>query len=307
VPAGAVLPLDDETAIVKVKRTQRPARLDGYEGLSGALAETLRSVGIRSSVAAPVVVDGRLWGAVTASTTSDDLFPEGAEHRLGRFAELVAQAIANAEANDELRASRARLVEAAHDERRRIERNLHDGAQQRLVALSLTLRLAQGKLETDPDATAELLAAATGELAQALEELRELARGIHPAILSDRGLSAALQALATRAPLPVELVELPEERLPEAVEAAAYYVVAEGLTNVAKYAQASAATVRVARRNGTAVVEIADDGVGGADATLGSGLRGLADRVEALDGHIEVSSEPGTGTTIRAAIPCSAA
>jgi PAS domain S-box-containing protein len=204
---------------------------------------------------------------------------------------------------EELRHSRKRLVQAGDAERRRLERNLHDGAQQRLVSLSLALRLAQAKLESAPEEASNLLGAASDELAQALEELRELARGIHPAVLSDRGLSAALEALAGRAPLPVD-VHAPEERLPPPVEAAAYYVVSEALTNVAKYAQASAVGVTITRLNGHAVVEVADDGVGGADPLQGSGLRGLADRVEALDGRLHVESSPGRGTVVRAEIPC---
>jgi PAS domain S-box-containing protein len=204
---------------------------------------------------------------------------------------------------EELRRSRARIVEAASAERRRLERNLHDGAQQRLVSISLFLRLAEGKVETDPAGARDLLARASDELAHALEELRELARGIHPAILTDRGLEPAIQALVTRSPVPVTLAEAPEERLPENVEAAAYYVVSEALANVAKYAQASAATVRVARLDGRTVVEVADDGIGGADPTRGTGLRGLADRVEALDGILQVESRPGAGTTVRAEIP----
>jgi signal transduction histidine kinase len=204
---------------------------------------------------------------------------------------------------EELRASRARIVEAGTHERRRLERNLHDGAQQRLVALSLTLRLAQGKVHTDPEKANELIDAAQQELTLALGELRELARGIHPAVLSDRGLGAALEALAGRAPIEVDLAELPGDRLPEAIEAAAYFVVAEALTNVAKYAHASQATVRVVRRNGHAVVEVADDGIGGADPDRGSGLRGLADRVSALDGRMSLDSPAGAGTRLRAEIP----
>jgi PAS domain S-box-containing protein len=203
----------------------------------------------------------------------------------------------------ELRKSRARIVEAGDAERRRLERNLHDGAQQRLVSISLALRLVQAKMEKTPDEAAEILTNASNELGLALQELRELARGIHPAILSERGLDAALEALAARAPLPVELSP-PEERLPAPVEAAAYYVVAEALTNVAKYADASSVSIRVQRMNGKAIVEVADDGVGGADATAGSGLRGLVDRVEALDGRLQVVSPPGGGTQIRAEIPC---
>ncbi len=204
---------------------------------------------------------------------------------------------------EELRRSRARIVEAGVQERRRLERNLHDGAQQRLVALSLTMRLAQAKVRKAPEQAETMLAAAQEELRRALEELRELARGIHPAVLSDRGLQAAVEALAVRSPLPVRLVEVPGERLPEPVEAAAYFVIAEALTNVAKYAQASQATVSVVRDNGSAVVEVRDDGVGGANPDRGSGLRGLADRVGALDGSLSLDSPPGSGTTLRAEIP----
>jgi signal transduction histidine kinase len=204
---------------------------------------------------------------------------------------------------EELRASRARIVEAGTAERRRLERNLHDGAQQRLVALSLTMRLAQSKLRKDPDTAEQLLTGAHEELARALEELRELARGIHPAVLSDRGLEPALEALAGRSPVPVELAGTPRERLPPAVEAAAYFVIAEALTNVVKYANASQARVEVSRGNGHAIVEVADDGCGGADPDRGSGLRGLADRISALDGTLELRSPQGAGTLLRAEIP----
>ena len=202
----------------------------------------------------------------------------------------------------EVRASRSRIVEAADAARRRLERNLHDGAQQRLVALSVTLRLAQSQLGKDPEQACATLDAAREELALALDELRELARGIHPAILTDRGLAAALDALATRSPVPVE-VETAVDGLPPAVEAAAYYVVAEALANVAKYADAERVLVRVAQEDGSAVVLVEDDGRGGADPQAGSGLRGLADRVEALDGTLAVHSPPGVGTWIRAELP----
>ena len=205
---------------------------------------------------------------------------------------------------EELRASRARIVQAADDERRRLERDLHDGAQQRLVTLALNLRLAAAKLETDPEAAAALLSETATELGEATTELRELARGLHPAVLSDRGLRPALEALAGRAPLPVELDASQPERLPEAVESASYFVVAEALTNVARYAHASRAEVSVSRENGEVEVSIRDDGIGGADPEAGSGLRGLADRVAALDGRLEVVSPPGGGTTVRAVIPC---
>jgi signal transduction histidine kinase len=205
---------------------------------------------------------------------------------------------------DELRASRERMLRIGVEERRRLERNLHDGAQQRLVSMALNIRLARSKLNEDPLTADKLLASAGDELDAALEELRELARGLHPAVLSDRGLGTALETLASRAPVPVELAALPEERLPEAVELAAYFVVAEALTNVAKYSHASHATVGVTRDNGRVTVEVADDGVGGADPDHGTGLRGLADRIAVLEGKLEIDSERGRGTTIRARIPC---
>jgi len=206
----------------------------------------------------------------------------------------------------ELRRSRARLVEAGDAERRRLERNLHDGAQQRLVSLSLWLRIAQSKLESDPEEAAKVLATASDELGHALDELRELARGLHPALLTDRGLVPALHALCARSPLAVQFHALLEERLPDAVEAALFYVAAEALTNVAKYAHASETHVRVARVHEIAVVEVEDDGIGGADPRGGSGLNGLADRVEALDGELRVLSSAGRGTIVRAEIPAPA-
>jgi signal transduction histidine kinase len=203
----------------------------------------------------------------------------------------------------ELRESRARIVEAGYAERRRVERDLHDGAQQRLVALALDLRMVRTKLETDPAGAAELLEAASAELGSATEELRELARGIHPPVLTDRGLAAALEALAKRAPLPVKVESDMPDRAPAAVETAAYFVASEALTNVARHAQAQHAVIRVSRRDGILRLEISDDGAGGADVTAGSGLRGLADRVGALDGSLEVESRPGAGTTVRAKLP----
>jgi signal transduction histidine kinase len=203
----------------------------------------------------------------------------------------------------ELRSSRARLVDAGNEERRRLERDLHDGAQQRLVALSMKLRLLAPRIRSDPDAAEVLVAAATAELALSVDELRQLAHGIHPAVL-DHGLTVALESLVGRSTLATALsIELPD-RLPHAVETAAYFVVAEALTNVAKYAQASAVNVRVCRGIDGAVVRVSDDGIGGADDARGSGLRGLADRVEALDGWLRVSSPSGEGTTVTAVIPC---
>jgi signal transduction histidine kinase len=226
--------------------------------------------------------------------------------RLEKFTSLVAVALANAEAREQLTASRARIVQAGDAERRRLERNLHDGAQQRLVSLSLRLRVAQSQVAADPAAAAELIGEASDELALGLEELRELARGIHPAILTDHGLTPAVEALALRSTIPVEVHGLPPERLAEPIEAAAFYVVSEALANVAKYAAASHAQVDLTRHDGVLRVEVTDDGVGGADAGGGTGLRGLTDRVEALGGHFHVTSERGRGTTVRAELPLEA-
>jgi signal transduction histidine kinase len=240
---------------------------------------------------------------LAVGTRSDEPLPASVEQRLCDFADLVAQALANADAYEQLAASRARIVEAEDAERRRLERNLHDGAQQRLVALAVDLRLIAATLEKDPEAARRTLTAAQDELAKGLEELRELARGIHPAVLTDHGLGPALQALVKRSPVPVEITDLPEQRLAGPVEAAAYYVVAEAITNVAKYAHATCVTVSVRDSPEGATVTVADDGVGGADAALGTGLRGLADRVEALDGHLYLDSPPKSGTRISARIP----
>jgi len=249
------------------------------------------------SVAAAPVRDraGRVLGNMVAYTDIGERHAQAAEvHRLND--ELHARV-------EELAASRARIVAAGDVERRRLERNLHDGAQQRLVALSYSLQRALAKVDADPAAARALLGEAAEELGRALQELRELARGLHPAILTDRGLRPAVDALAARAPLPVEVEEIPDERLPEPVEAAAYYLIAEALTNVAKYAQASAVRVRIAAGAGDLVVEVSDDGVGGADPAAGSGLRGLADRVEALGGALAIVSSAGAGTVLRARIP----
>jgi signal transduction histidine kinase len=302
-PVGTSLDLDGDTALAKVLRTGAAQRVEGYDAVSGSLAERLRNFGYRAAVAAPVTVAGGLWGALVASTTSDEPLPEGVEQRLCDFADLVGQALANADARERLAASRAELVAVGDAERRRFERNLHDGAQQRLVSVALELGMVDSKLGNDPEAARKLLSTAQEDLAQGLEELRELARGLHPVLLSERGLGAALDALLARTPVPVEIAALPEQRLDAPVEAAAYYVVAEAITNVAKYAEASHATVSITQSNGSATVTVSDDGVGGADPSGGSGLRGLAARVEALNGRLHVESPPEQGTCIRAEIP----
>jgi PAS domain S-box-containing protein len=303
VAVGTHVALDGPTVAARILRTGRAARLDSYEGLTGSTANLLRSLGFRSAVGAPIHLSGGLWGAVLVSTVEEDTFPEGAERRIADFSDLVSVALANAHARRELTASRARIVEAGDAERRRIERNLHDGAQQRLVAVAVTLRRTEGELERGTaDATA-LLRAARAELGEALAELRELARGIHPAILSERGLVPALEMIAGRCELPVELSAELTDRLPEPVEAAAYYLVAEAMTNASKHARASIVRVEVARDEGSAVVRVSDNGVGGANQRGGSGLRGLRDRVEALGGTLTLDSPAEHGTAVTARIP----
>ena len=272
-------------------------------GHASRTEEPSAELGLRFVIAAPVIVNARLLGALTAMRPGGEAFPPGAEARLRNFSDLAAQSIANEQAHEEMRASRARIMHAADQAREKLERNLHDGAQQRLVAVSISLRLALSKLDEAPDEARTLLAAASDELMQAMEELRELARGIHPSVLTERGLGAAIEVLASRAPLAVSIENELEDRLPGPVEAAAYYVVAESLTNVAKYAEASQVDVRVRCQNGSAIVEVVDDGIGGAEASRGSGLRGLTDRVEALDGRLGVESPSSGGTRIRAEIP----
>jgi signal transduction histidine kinase len=302
IPVGTSLDLDGDSVVARVLRTGDAQRVR-YDEASGSLAETLRSSGYRAAVAAPVTVAGGLWGALVAATRSEEPPPAGIERRLRDFADLVGQALANADARERLAASRAELVAVSDAERRRFERNLHDGAQQRLVSVALELGMVGAKLDEDPQTARDLLSTAQDDLAQGLEELRELARGLHPVLLTERGLGAALDALLARTPVPVEIAELPERRLEPSVEAAAYYVVAEAITNVAKYANATHTTVSVTQAGGRATVTVSDDGVGGADPPTGSGLRGLAARVEALGGRLDVDSPPGRGTRIRAEIP----
>jgi signal transduction histidine kinase len=300
-PVGATLPLDSDTAAPRIRRTGRPMRVDAFVPGPGRLAEALRNLEFTAAIGAPIVLDGHLWGALILRASAP--FPAGAEDRLQEFAELAAQALANAEAREQLAASRARLVSVSIAERRRLERNLHDGAQQRLVSLALLLRLATRHLADAPDRARRELTLASEELEHALAELRELARGLHPAVLTDHGLEVALKSICDRAPLPVDLaIELPSQPT-EAVQAAAYYVVTEALTNVAKYAHATSAGVRLEADDGTVTVEVTDDGVGGADPRQGSGLNGLADRVEALGGDLDIDSPPRHGTRIHVRLP----
>jgi signal transduction histidine kinase len=245
-----------------------------------------------------------MWGAV--GIASAEPLPAGTEARLHGFCELVSLAVASAQARADLSASRARLVKAGDEQRRKLERNLHDGAQQRLVSLALTIRLARRQLETKPEAVAASLEGAAKELDLALEELRELARGLHPAALTDQGLGPALASLAMRLPIDVD-VRAPAERLSENIEATAYYIVSEALTNVTKHAQATQAKVEMTTTDNMLKFEITDDGRGGADPAAGSGILGLRDRAEAVGGTLFVISPPGKGTVVTAQLPISGA
>ena len=305
-PVGMSVPVEGETVTAKLHRSGRPERVDDYGGVDGELAALLLQFGIKSAVGAPIKVAGRLWGAIMAVDAEPYAFPEGTEERIGEFAKLVTAALANADAREQLAASRARIVAAGYEERRRLERDLHDGAQQEFVSAALSLSLAQDKLSRAPDEARRLLDQAREQLQAGLRDLRQLAAGIHPSILTDRGLGAALEALAARSVVPVELSSLPAGRLPAAVETTAYFVVAEALTNASKHGRCLHAEIGVRVAQDAAIVEIRDDGVGGADPSGGTGLRGLADRVSALGGELDVNSPSGIGTAITARIPLTA-
>jgi signal transduction histidine kinase len=303
---GTRFSLDGLSIARGVKESGGPVRVDSFGQDAGAIAREARTVGIRSSVGCPIVVGGRLWGVIAASTKREEPFPPDTEAQIGRFTELVATAVANAEAHAELTASRARIVATADETRRRIERDLHDGAQQRLVSLALRLRTVAAVVPPELGEVHQELASAGTELDEILGDLRELSRGIHPAILSEGGLGPALRTLARRSAVPVELQMATEGRLPERVEVTAYYVVAEALTNVAKHAEASLVQVEVAATDGRVRLDVRDDGVGGADPGRGSGLVGLKDRVAATGGTLRVDSRPGQGTSLLVELPLDA-
>ncbi|HEY2958974.1 MAG TPA: GAF domain-containing protein [Actinomycetota bacterium] len=293
----------DGTVSGLVLETGQPARIGSYADAPGAAPEAAREMGWRSSAGVPVRVEGRLWGVLAAASRSEQPLPPETEQRLAEFAQLVAAAIANADSRAQLAASRARIVATADATRRRIERDLHDGAQQQLVSLALQLRAAQAAVPPELGEHRAELGRVVDGMTSVLDGLREIARGIHPAILAEGGLGPALRTLARRAPVPVELGVDAEERLPEPVEVAAYYVVAEALTNAAKYARASNVKVGVDLRGGLLRVAVSDDGRGGADPARGSGLLGLKDRVEAIGGSLSLQSPRGKGTTLIAELP----
>jgi signal transduction histidine kinase len=299
---GTRFSFEGENVSAMVLRTGRAARVE-YENAPGSVAAHMRKLGLRSGVGAPIVVDSRVWGAAIVASSRPEPLPADTEARVGDFADLVATAIANAATRAELAASRARIVAAADSARRRFERDLHDGAQQRLVSLGLGLRTAEASVPSDLHPLREQISDIVSGLTGVSEELREISRGIHPEILSKGGLGPALRTLARRSAVPVQLDLRVDRRLPESAEVAAYYVVAEALTNAAKHARASEVNVRVEAEDAHLRLSIRDDGIGGADSAKGSGLVGLIDRVEALGGTMAISSQAGSGTSLDVKIP----
>jgi signal transduction histidine kinase len=301
-PVGHRAKLGGRNVSTLVFQTGRAARIDDHAGASGPIGEDARALGLRAAVGVPVSVEGELWGLMVVGSRAEPL-PAGTEAQLARFTELAATAIANAQAQAGLTASRARIVATADATRRRIERNLHDGAQQRLVSLALNLRAAQAAAPPKTGDLGQHLDEVAAGLDDVLDELREIARGLHPAILAEGGLRPALKTLARRSAVPVDLDIHVDRRLPEPVETAAYYTVSEALTNAAKHARATAADVQVAESNGNLHIHVRDNGSGGADFSHGSGLVGLKDRAEALGGHLDLHSPPGAGTTLDITLP----
>jgi len=299
---GDRVTIDPSFVVNAVRETGRPARFETDDPAAEGMPEIVRRLGVRSAVASPIVVEGALWGAVILGSFGES-FPPETEQRLDEFTELVATGISNATARAELLASRARIVAAGDEARRRIQRNLHDGTQQRLISLGFAVRVAEADLPPErEDLHAQLSDIATG-LAAAVEDLREVSRGIHPTILSRGGLGPALQALAHRSAIPVDLDIRTDERIAEPIEIAAYFVASEALANAAKHSQASRIEVSLEQRERSLLLSIGDDGVGGADAARGSGIVGLTDRVEALGGSIRLTSRPGEGTQVTAEFP----
>jgi PAS domain S-box-containing protein len=299
---GGRWPIKGTNVAWMVLQTGRSARIDDFSAATDPIGVAAREAGYKSAVGSPIVVEGRLWGVISAASTEGPM-PRGTEARLASFTELVATAIANAESSAELAASRRRIVAASDETRRRIERDLHDGTQQRLVSLGLAVRAAEANLPPDLDDLRDELSRVAMGLANAVDDLQEISRGIHPAILSKGGLAPALEGLAHRSSIPVKLELKEAARLPEPIEVAAYYVASEALANVAKHAQASRIVVSLASGNGSLVLSIRDDGVGGAHRGGGSGLVGLQDRVEALGGTITIDSSAGCGTCVVATLP----
>jgi signal transduction histidine kinase len=302
-PVGERFAVEGENVAAMVLNTGRAARIDNHDDACGPAAARIRELGLRSGVGAPIAVGGRLWGAAIVASSRPEPLPVDTEARIEDFADLVATAIANAESHAQLTASRARIVAAADAARRRFERDLHDGAQQRLVSLGLAIRTAEASVPPELRPLKEQISHIATGLAGVSEDLREISHGIHPAIVSGGGLGAALKTLGRRSAVPVDLEVGVDRQLPESAEVAAYYVVSEALTNVAKHARASEVNVRVEADEANLHLWIRDNGIGGADCGNGSGLTGLIDRVEALGGMLEISSLPGSGTSLLVEIP----
>jgi signal transduction histidine kinase len=300
---GTRLSLEGASIAAMVREASRPVRVASFADAHGPIAQEAQGLGIRSSVGCPIVVEGRLWGVISASSKSATPFPPDTESQIAEFTELVATAIANTEARTEVAASRARIAAAADEERRRVVRDLHDGAQQRLVHTILLVAQARQALQSHQEPASGFMAEALAQAEAATEELRALAHGLLPEILTQKGLRAAVKSLALRTPVPVD-VAVSVGRLPAAVEATVYFVIAEALTNVAKYAHARYVTVTACVEDGTLQVRVRDDGVGGA-LPEGSGLLGLADRLAVLDGQLRVESPIDGGTLVAADIPLS--
>ena len=300
---GRRLPISGDNTAELVIKTGRPARMDDQQGARGEIAEIVRQLGITSTISCPVIVNDRTWGAIAVNSLEPGPLPPDTEERVSKFTDLVATSIANVQARADLAASRRRIVAAGDQARRRVERDLHDGVQQRLVSLSLGVRGAQAILSSDPDGASEQLSRINAGLADTLEDVREISRGIHPAILTEGGLEPALRALARRSTVPVDLRLNVPGRLAETVEVAAYYVVSEALANIARHSHASRGEIRADLSDGVLLVTISDDGNGNAEPSSGSGLIGLRDRVEALDGNFVLASEPGSGTIIDISLP----
>ncbi|MFI6452007.1 GAF domain-containing protein [Streptosporangium amethystogenes] len=302
-PLGSQWSIKDTVVSGMVLRTGRPARITNYEEATGTIVKWARDVGITAALGSPVIVDGSLWGVMLAFYSRWEPRLEGAEERMTDFTELIATAISNAQARADLAASRARLVAAADETRRRIERDLHDGAQQRLVSLGLELRAAEAGVPTEMTELREQLSHTVQGLTGVVEDLQELSRGIHPAILSKGGLVPALKTLARRSAVPVELQVDSIPRLPDRVEVALYYTTAEALTNVVKHAHASVVRVTLGVTGATVRLSISDDGTGGAEYGRGSGLIGLRDRVETLGGRLTITSTAEEGTSLLVMVP----
>jgi signal transduction histidine kinase len=291
-----------DSALGRAQTTGLPARFARYDSPRNELSQAMKHLGMRTSVAAPIVPNGVIWGALVATAPDEETLPAGCEHRLTPFAELIGQALTNAFKHAELADSRTRLLEAADETRRRLERNLHEGAHQHVVALALKLRVALGRAAPD-SAEAQVLRDLLDDAIEANNELSELARELHPAVLSERGLAAALQALGARAQLPVMLHALPGRRFAPVIETTAYQMVSEALANAGRHAHATECTLAADDRGDRLVVEVTDDGIGGAEVQADGGLACLSDRATALGGCFRLQSPQGRGTSVRIELP----